>query len=278
MGDNLQSAEQTDYDYNKLKRIIVFKLHYTPATIVLVKSCDNFPYKSWKIGPLLPNMNAYKDLVDDRQFIVEYIIETPYFEINVYIFGSQCMLVSPTLPQFKHIIGKEISPSQLILALQKCGVYLLPKDTHIMHTKKVKEIEELFYDDVSILCTSCISENNYMNAKLGKNKSVYEINNYKVLMEMDSTRAMEFEKPGSNCLPEECGKVRCYVTEDEGEEFINETFDFSIREGTESSISALFCLPAITIAEVMKKAEFVSPLVGNTVKELLQLTKPISFC
>ena len=87
-----------------------------------------------------------------------------------------------------------------------------------------------------------------------------------------------FEKPGSNCLPEECGKVRCYVTEDEGEEFINETFDFSIREGTESSISALFCLPAITIAEVMKKAEFVSPLVGNTVKELLQLTKPISFC
>jgi len=102
--------------FNPETRLLGFHtVELTGFAVIQARHID-FPYSSWSLNPQ----------GNDRALLN---LATPRFNIAIEIDGKSCMLRDPTdVPELSDILGKPMSPAQLLQALKRCGINLMPVD------------------------------------------------------------------------------------------------------------------------------------------------------
>eukprot|EP00957_Ditylum_brightwellii_P003031 231473-Ditylum_brightwellii.AAC.1 len=231
--------------------------------------------------------------------VVRLSITTSRFIVTIQVNGSICTLVEPDIPPLCEIRNKSFrSPSDLLLELSRAGLHLLPTDEDIQrvnHTVKIRDIEERMVSDLSYLCPSYFVKSSRFSVDLGRTKATYQIKEsdaftgagcdpflpYLAMVELDRESASAKCAPGSEELPVSCGSTRCSILVEGQEEdgaMSAELLDLSAKEGTQSCLYMMNCIQPISTEEAIQKVKESSPRTTETMKQLLQLTRPFSLC
>jgi hypothetical protein len=292
-------------------RKISFHLNSCKTALIALTQVQNLflPLQGWNLNASTSSCSSPTDMEQD---MVEVRLQTKQQqEVVIQVSGSKCYLKEPALAEMKHILGKGLSPSQLLLNMSYCGMDLIPNHSSILScpSEKMKEIEYYFIRDVSLLSTAFMIQSSSLNTKCRRNQGIYEIkesptlyggndlmmDTYLVLMETDKDvkrydddDQMQETKNDALLSQQALTQVRCSIVYQENVAIGNT--DLHIEDGsiatdctftpldrTESSIHAMFCLEPITSAEVLTRVRQSNPLLTNTVRQLLTLLQPLSF-
>uniref|UniRef100_A0A7S4JDS1 IC97/Casc1 N-terminal domain-containing protein n=1 Tax=Odontella aurita TaxID=265563 RepID=A0A7S4JDS1_9STRA len=284
------SADIREFAVDKDSRTVSFQLN-TPGIVGMLQTRQiDLNYKAWSLGPL----NA-----DNGEAVIEFKLCTPRYEVVFHITGSKCTLISPDIQELSEIRGTPQSPSQLLAALSRSGLHLLPSDSDAAKMgKSLKkcEIEESACCDIGFLSSAFFVKSSRFNSLLGRSQACYEIRESDVytggcdpspmltaLHEIDSGCASVNNAPGAKEVPTHCGNVvRCSIVQgaEQGLETSADAacFNTGAKDGTESSLYMSYCLSPLSSAESMARIKSSSPLLSETVKDVLGLTRPFTFC
>eukprot|EP00567_Pseudictyota_dubia_P001741 CAMPEP_0197465878 /NCGR_PEP_ID=MMETSP1175-20131217/64765_1 /TAXON_ID=1003142 /ORGANISM="Triceratium dubium, Strain CCMP147" /LENGTH=632 /DNA_ID=CAMNT_0043001901 /DNA_START=232 /DNA_END=2130 /DNA_ORIENTATION=+ len=281
------SKDSSGLEYDVESRTVSFQLSAPGMVGILQSRQIDLDYKSWSLGPIKANGEP----------VVKFKLVTPRFQVVLHISGSNCTLVAPDIPELSKLKGISQSPAQLLAKLSRSGLHLLPMDSDaakMERTMKMHNIEERACGDVSILSTAFSIESSRFNSLLGRGQICYEIRESDTftggcdpspmataLVEIDSESASARNAPGAKEVPAHCGNIRCSIVKgaEEGPESIPDTkFNTAAKDGTESSLFMSQCVPSLSSSEAMERVWSSSPLISETVKQVLELTRPFTFC
>lgn len=62
-------------------------------------------------------------------------LQSAQFEVVIDIVGADCVLVQPNAPHCRDLLGRPLSPGELLVQLQKKGIHLLPTDHDLAHAQ-----------------------------------------------------------------------------------------------------------------------------------------------
>ena len=104
-----------ELQYDKLARKLEFSTRQFGPIAYLQSRCTDYPYKRWKIR-----------CVEAETAILD--VETKRVTLTFELGRNYIKLIEKTDPEFKDILDKPMSPGELFLELQKCGINLMPVD------------------------------------------------------------------------------------------------------------------------------------------------------
>ena len=284
--ENKTSHAKFDMD----KELFTFHLSSPCATIALIQpKILDFPYKKWCIRPKLNLSCTCKNISCMNENIIEYLLDTPRFEILFIVKGATCKLVSPKIPQLEHIIDKEYEPSLLLSMMSESGIHLLPNklaETKHIVSSKSEVIEQRFVQEVVNLCPAFSIEGNKYNSKLGINHACFQIHESNSLtgnigvdefqlffMELDNCSSRVVRAPGANNIPDSLGRVRCSILKDtrSWEDLLEK------NRQTECSLHGIFLVKEYCSSEAMNRIRSSNQLIKTTMSKLISLTQPLTF-
>ena len=116
----------SDHSFDRKSLMMTFKTLSIGQPISLVQSrLLHFPYKSWCLGPVATDTNS-------KDSAIHFSITTHNdLCIKIEVKQGTCKLLSPDIPQLHHIRKDTHSPSNILVALSKSGIHLLPTDPDI---------------------------------------------------------------------------------------------------------------------------------------------------
>ncbi|GMH83327.1 hypothetical protein TrST_g4346 [Triparma strigata] len=284
-----EPIEETEY--NMETRELRFTTVSTGSIAVVQDRLTDLCYKSWSLSPFM---------IPGGGGCVNYSIITPRFVVTIEASSDGlCRLTSPDHPALAELRAKRLSPGDILYALKSAGINLLPVDSDAPKAKyvdaevngitlKAPEIESKLYEEVSYLSTSFDFLSSRWNNGLGAGKSCVQVKetdaftggtdlvDYSMcVIEFDEQSSSSEDAPGVGvCV----GGVKCsLVNSTEGPSYRN--FGADLVDNTEGEVFLGKCLENIATKEAMGRVNGGDMnLLASTVRCLLQLSRPFSFC
>lgn len=231
---------------------------------------------------------------------MNYSITTPRFVVTIEASSDGlCRLTSPDHPALAQLRAKRLPPGDILYALKSAGINLLPVDSDAPTAKYVdaevngitmkdKDIESKLNEEVSYLSTSFDFLSSRWNNGLGAGKACVQVKetdaftggtdlvDYSMcVVEFDEQSSSSQDAPGVGvCV----GGVKCcLVNSTEGPAF--RSFGVELVDNTDGEVFFGKCLENIATKEAMDRVRGGEmDLLASTVRCLLQLTRPFSFC
>jgi len=296
--DDNQHEWRTDAVSNVESDMSSMTMSFQSATIggiyaiIRGKSIGN-EYIDWELSPLFEVGDSTG--IQEKHIVVRYEIRSKRHCFIFLIREGYCTLVSPYLPQLQHLMSSKLLPKEMIRSLKDCGINISFLDS-VVPNEKCLRVEERAYNDLSWLSSAFCARSSTYNAGLGSEKACYLLKEsdffvdvedceddifYIAMTERDSvsSTALGASEPSLKSMPSGCGTVKCTLLEyqhpERGYSSLNST---AIVEGTTAGIHMIQCIRPLCTAECIEREVTCSPLLANTVKQLLQLTRPLTCC
>jgi len=275
---------------------------------IIQSKATELKYTNWEIRPSFKFIND-KDGTQVCRTVVRYTIRSKNFNLIFLIEEGYCSLLSPVLPQLQNQSSK-LLPKELMKALKDSGIILDFSDFPLAPNEKCLRVEERAYSDLSWLsCSFCIRSSKF-NQDLDLYKACYLIREeyflvddddvieeddnvdeqhfYIALIERDShsLSASSTSDPELKSLPSRCGTVKCSLLEynqdemkDKASTTENNILNTNIvAQGSKPGIHLIQCIKPLCSVECLEREMNCSPILADTVKQLLLMTRPLSCC
>jgi hypothetical protein len=276
----------------------------------IIQSKDTeLKYSHWEIRPSLKFIND-RDGTQVCRTVVRYTIRSKNFNLIFLIEEGHCSLLSPVLPQLQNQ-SSNLLPKELMKALKDSGIILDFRNFPLVPNEKCLRVEERAYSDLSWLsCSFCIRSSKF-NPDLDLYKACYliseehflvddddvveeddngdELHFYIALTERDShsLSALSTSDPELKSLPSRCGTVKCSLLEYNQDEMKERASTIEkcilntnilVAQGSKPGIHLIQCIKPLCSAECLEREMNCSPILADTVKQLLLMTRPLSCC
>ena len=279
-----------DPDYNPETNELKFNTVAVGSIAVVQDHLIDFCYKGWSLTPIM---------LRGEEEEVHYTVVTPRYTVKIAVrSGERCQLLSPDIEPLSKLREKVLEPTQLLNELKAAGINLMPVNDDAAKAKladaeiegltlKRDEIERKVCEEVSYLCMSFDFKSSRWNNSIGKGKCCFQVKetdaftggsdivDYNMgLIELDkeSTSAMDAPEVG-----EVVDGIKCSLVVG-GEEPSSRSFDNEILNDTQTELYMSKCVGNVSTPEGIARVEGSDGQVSNTVRSLLQLTRPFSFC
>lgn len=292
----------TNVKVNMQTMSITFDAPCTCGMYAIIQSKDTeLKYSHWEI---IPSFEYRKDKngTHANRTVVRYTIRSKNFNLIFLIEEGYCSLLSPVLPQLQNQSSK-LLPKELMKALKDSGIILDFRDYPFVPNEKCLRVEERAYSDLSWLSCSFRIRSSTFNSDLGPFKACYlireehflvyddddvdEQNFYIALTERDShSLSSRSTKQELKSLPSRCGTVKSSLLEfcrhelkEKGstrEKSMLNTAE--VARGTKPGIHLIQCIKPLCSTECLEREKNCSPILADTVKQLLLMTRPLSCC
>lgn len=282
---------------------ITFDAPCTCGMYAIIQSKDTeLKYTHWEI---IPSFEYRKDKngTHANRTVVRYTIRSKNFNLIFLIEEGYCSLLSPALPQLQNQSSK-LLPKELMKALKDSGIIVDFSDYTLVPNEKCLRVEERAYSDLSWLSCSFRLRSSAFNSDLGPFKACYlireehflvydnddvdEQNFYIALTERDShsLSSRSTTAPELKSLPSRCGTVKSSLLEfcrhelkdqcSAKEKCVLNTAE--VARGTNPGIHLIQCIKPLCSTECLERELNCSPILADTVKQLLLMTRPLSCC
>lgn len=265
-----QIAEVT---YNRETRLVGFHtVELTGFAVIQARHID-FPYSNWALHPTGPDT-------------AQLTLTTPRFVVDIEVSGKQCRLRGPTdVPELEGLMGVGMSPAQLLQALKRCGINLMPVTDDASHVAfengsapvvKSDDVERRTYDDISKLAAAFSATYSRWNQEAGEDKCVVRL---KETLDLDEA-AEDVHETDWRCVAFECdeesasGFKSLLIAARES----HTAFKSAAAPLQTQHRSVRRTLQSRSTPEALEVAAASSPLFQLTVSHLLWLVRPLSFC
>ena len=285
-----------EVDYHPETRELKFNTVSVGSIAVVQDRLTDLCYKEWSLAPVMP-----EDAMSGGEE-VRLTITTPRFTVVIAATGSFCRLVEPEIEPLAELREKSMEPGELLDKLQAAGLNLLPSDDDAPKCKydgaevsgitlKSKELEQRLCVELSYLATSFDFRSSRWNNSVGEEKCCFQVKetdaftggsdlvDYSVaVIEHDPTSQSALDAVG-DWAPEVCpnGGLKCLLVTG-GEEPEIRAFDADLAPGAQSELYLQESLKDIACVETISRVEKSDGILSSTVRSLLQLTRPFSFC
>lgn len=116
----------TDYQYNDQDRVVQFYTT-TVGTMALIKNrVADFPYRKWSLRPRAADTTSSDNFNKLHEKYARFTVHTKSHEIVIDIMNTKCQLVRPAIPQLSDLLGKDLTPGQLVRKLLARGINICP--------------------------------------------------------------------------------------------------------------------------------------------------------
>jgi hypothetical protein len=273
---------------------------------IIQRKSTELRFSHWELSPSFQVRSSICGTQEDRT-VVHYSICSKNFHLKFLIEEGYCSLVSPVFPQLKNDKTSKLLPKELMKTLRDCGINLCFSDSpSVLPNEKCIRVEERAYSDLSWLSSSFCIRSSTFNSDLGLYKACYLIKEADFFVDDDeedgsvdeqtfhialterdsqSASALGASDPELKSLPSGCGTVKCSLLEYQdqqkekgGAKNNNPLNTEAIANGTKAGIHMIQCIQPLCSAECIEREMNCSPILADTVKQLLQLTRPLSCC
>jgi hypothetical protein len=262
-----------------------------PESIVAIALTNAVPYKKWSIKPMLRVSSECRNNSNDNDSVVELSLETHHYKIRIHVCRDHCYLLEPIIPQTNDLVHKPLHPESLLIALCQRGFYLIPnkmdypllKDLPMLTARNI--FEDRFCHDMSMLCfafdiSSLCQRGNHEDSIETFTYNITESDVFTGCNNVLPMHQMKMMLVENNDQDREVGDVErddsmvSHTLVDQNMQYNSATTDDRDR----THLYPLFSLRSFCTSEAYHKVEGSSPLTRKTMKRLIDLVKPMSFC
>ena len=280
----------SDIEYDENRRVVFSSLHLSTALAVVHPRTYDAPFSKWLITPL-GRETALFVLRPKTKFT------GVNFSIFIKIYEAKCCLLRPNnVPQLKYLLGKYMAPTDLLAQLSERGVNLTLEDCDAKYEQplipKESDLESKMHYEMSYVSNICTMASSRWNQDAGDTRAIFQCkkvltdplsNNFddedddeilakaeKILKQIDDTDdgnlwySVSYETPRAG-----------FIKQSEHAE----KYDPQLLDGTDTHLNLFLCLQQVQTSdnEVEKRVDSGSVLVAQTVRHLLNATRPMSF-
>jgi len=279
-----------DANYNPETSELKFNVVAVGSFAVVQDTLADLCFKDWSVKPVMARGD------EDE---VHYTLVTPRYTVKIAArTGGKCQLLEPEIEPLKELRERLLEPAQLLNELRVAGINIMPADEMASKAKlhnaeapgltmKTPEIERKACYVVSHLCTSFDFKSSRWNNSIGKGKCSLQVKDtdaftggsdlvdYSVgLVELDKESQSAKDAPEVGDVVD---GIKCSLILG-GEEPSSKAFNDQMVSGTDSQLYMSNCVKHICTPESLARVDASNGQINDTVKSLLLLTRPFSFC
>ena len=280
----------SDSHFNAETNELKFNVVAVGSFAVVQDALEDLCFKEWSVKPVMARGEEQE---------IHYTMQTPRFTVKIAAkSGGKCQLLEPQIGPLKELREKLLEPAQLLNELKVAGINLMPTDENATKAKlhnaeapgltvKTPEIEKKACFVVSHLCTSFDFMSSRWNNSIGKGRCSLQVKetdaftggsdlvDYSVgLIELDKESQTAKDAPE---VGEVVDGIKCSLILG-GEEPSSRAFNDQIMSGTETELYMSNCVKHICTPESLERVDASNGQINDTVRSLLLLTRPFSFC
>lgn len=302
-----EGVHVTAVEFNADTRALRFLATRTGKFALVQSRSALFPYRKWSLEPAIPLGEDAKEIIPDDdapQYCAHYTLHTNTegIVVKVQIHGATCMLLEP---EIKGVHLKTMPPGELLSALYRAGINLMPADEDTkalagsggaaesaggFEEMKVPELESKLVQEVADLSTSFDFYSSTFNAQVGAGRCVMRMRESSVytgrnedtfdldslLVERDAGSRSDTNAPGIGAAASP-GLKCCLLAQLEDDVKPGEVFSDERLQGTSSHVTIKQTVKPQCSEEAVERAEVTPVEMKEVVAEILRLTRPFSF-
>eukprot|EP01065_Artemidia_motanka_P027586 TRINITY_DN32777_c0_g1_i1.p1 TRINITY_DN32777_c0_g1~~TRINITY_DN32777_c0_g1_i1.p1 ORF type:complete len:663 (+),score=225.00 TRINITY_DN32777_c0_g1_i1:66-2054(+) len=272
----------SEYDYKRDERKATFTTQYLACMAIIQEKGFDVPYEAWHLFPR-----------DDDEVL--YVIEGKRRgeisdrEVHIQVRDNRCRIVEPTEPELAYLRESWYSPSTLLRKLAESGYIFVFSDADASYcadvVPKTQALELKAYDDIAHFCSvHAFGSSRHNAARLGLQPgNAPEDPTTGIFRVSKETRPEGGGTPFSRSDHEDDAKWSCVRYEERRCAFCcckesAEHADLQDAEGQETHLNLFMALSAAgSPEEVRRRYDNGNLLLHQAVRELLCLTRPLSF-
>lgn len=262
-----------EVSYNRETRLVGFHTVELAGFSIIQERHIDFPYASWSLHPI----------GDDATVLT---LVTPRFAVEIKIQNKHCCLIGPTdVHELDSLFHKPMSPAQLLEALKRCGINLMPVDDDAGYVSfgdagapvvKENNVERRTYQDIAALAAAFSATYSRWNQGAGRDKCVFRMKETLDYDEAaDSVHETDWRCIATELDAESANGFKSLLI---GARESHDTFKGEAAPLQTTHRTVRRTLTSRSTPEALEVAASSSPLFQITVANLLNLVRPLSFC
>eukprot|EP01062_Namystynia_karyoxenos_P059783 TRINITY_DN51202_c0_g1_i1.p1 TRINITY_DN51202_c0_g1~~TRINITY_DN51202_c0_g1_i1.p1 ORF type:complete len:698 (+),score=276.46 TRINITY_DN51202_c0_g1_i1:105-2096(+) len=272
----------SEYDYKRDERKASFATQYLACMAIIQEKGFDVPYETWQLIPrdddevLLVIEGKRRGEISDR-------------EVHIQIRENRCRLVEPAEPELEYLRTQWYHPASFLRKLAQSAYVFVFSDGDAKYfpdiVPKTQALETKVYEDIAHFCTvHAFSSSRHNAARLGvQSGNAPEDPTMALFRISKEARAEGGGTPFTRSDPDDESKWNCIRYEEHRCAFCNckESADAADLQDAEGQLTHLNLYMALSAAgspeEVRRRYDNGNLLLHQAVKEILCLTRPLSF-